>query len=179
MAEEQTESPQPAGAKRLVRLLLVFAGVIVAAVAVALVTFQFVLRPRLAGGNDAPPEGGADRIPATRVAVDFPQSQVAVIMPPDANLPASLLVFEVTLECNNPQTAALIDAHRARFIDMLRKLHSNRRREELDDPLLEESIQRQALEQANQTLERLQERPNPEVRVTDVFHKQFLVVDQL
>ena len=179
MAEpaRKKEEPAPEQSGGIGKLLLPIGLVLVAAIA-GLATYLFVLSPMLANaGLDAESKAAPeDLVPLSPVVIEFPDSFVNVIR--DGEMPASILMFGVSLECNNEQTAALVNAHRARFVDIINKLHDSRTRSELDDTLLiKESIQRQAQQKANDLLRRLQEGPRDDVKITAVLHHKFVVND--
>lgn len=181
MAEEEKEQqpePQPEPGKGiggLIRMGIV-AFVVLGAAVGGFVTFKFVLAPMLAEEDGATEAEPKTTIPLNPVIIAFDDSFVNVMREDDA--PASTLVYGVTLECNNQITADVVDAYRPRFIDMIGKLHDSRTRAELDDVLsLKESIQRQALQKCNAMLKSMQETPDPEIRITAVFHHTFAVQD--
>lgn len=179
MADEDqgaNAQPKPAGGG-VVKYLAMVAIVLVAAGG-GYLTYAMVLSPMLAPTAEGDQEDEARSIPVNPVPYELPQSYANVIRE-DAE-PSSTLAYKVTIECANPETYALIDKHRARFIDMINKLHDGRTRSELDNTLLiKESIQRQALQKSNQLLKQLQENGSNELQVTSVFHEQFFVQDPL
>lgn len=148
------------------------------AVLAGLLTFRFVLTPMLAPPDMAALDEVEDLIPLAPVMLMFDTAFVNVIR--EGDYPASMLVFGVTLECMNQETADIIEYHKPRFIDMIIKMHDSRTRAELDDSLsLKNSIQRQAVQKCNDLLRRLQVSPDPDIKVTAVFHHSFTVQDQL
>lgn len=175
--EEKAEAAESKGSSGLILKIAIIAAIIIVPATAAVVTYRLVLAPILAE-NAPTPEPEESKIPPTAQTSTFDQSFVTVIMP-DPNVPASLLLFSVSFECANLETAALVEGHKARFNDMVTQLHSFRTREELNDPLVKESIQRQARQKANAILARLQDRPDPNIRITAVFHDRFAVQDQL
>ena len=159
------------------KIILVLGVVLVAAIG-GLSTYLFVLKPMLDDTEVALQVSSEDAIPVAPVELEFPQTPVNVMR--EGQAPAATLLFGVTLECNNAETADLVSSHRARFVDMINKLHDSRTRSELDDTLLiKESIQRQALQKANDILTRLQENPSESIRITSVMHHTFVVSDAL
>ncbi len=174
--KKEAESPKGGGMGRLLMLV----GVVLVAAIGGLATYLFVLAPMLTD-PDAHTEAGAHEedghaIPHDAVSVDL--TSVAVNVVRDGSGPAALLQFGVTLECNNAETAHLVEAHKARFIDIINKLHDSKSRAELDDTLLiKESIQKQALQKTNELLKKLQEKPDDEIKITAVLHHTFVVQD--
>lgn len=181
MPDKPKDTPEPAPKKGgIVGKIAVIGTVLAIAAAGGVATYWFVLAPMLSTDGEDVVEAAPRDIPLNPVYVALEDRFVNVIMN-DPATPASTLVYGVTLECNNQMTADLVKAHMPRFVDMINKLHSSITRDELDDTLLiTESIQRQALQKANDILERIQGEPvNPEIRVTAVSHQMFAVEDKL
>ncbi len=181
MAEEVNEErPEKEDSGALGKIILVLGVVLVAAIG-GLATYLFVLKPMLEEAAEVAASeqvSDEDPIPLFPVEVEFPQTPVNVIR--EGQAPAAMLLFGVTLECENQETADLVTKHQARFRDMLNKLHDSRTRNELDDVLLiKKSIQKQAKQKANDMLRRLQEKPADNIRITSVFHHTFVVNDPL
>jgi len=176
LADEVNEAqPEESSGGGIGKILLVVGVVLLAAIA-GLSTYLFVLKPMLADMPEVALGDVEDAIPLAPAMVEFPQTPVNVIR--DGEMPAATLLFGVTLECENAETATLVEAHRARFVDMINKLHDSRTRSELDDVLLiKQSIQQQALQKANAILMRLPETPIDDPRITAVFHHTFVVQD--
>jgi flagellar basal body-associated protein FliL len=177
--EKKKEAEPPKSGGGLGRLLLLVGVILVAAIG-GLATYLFVLAPMLKDPNTHAEarahEEGDQAIPHDAVPVDLASVVVNVVR--DGNSPAAILQFGVTLECNNEETAKLVEAHKARFIDIINKLHDSRTRSELDDTLLiKESIQRQALQKTNELLKKLQEKSKDEIKITAVLHHTFVVQD--
>ncbi len=175
------EQPLPTPAKKSSFMsTLIWLGVAMMTAALgAVLLYLFVLRPMLSGAG---PEDIAleDKLNPHAITVDFEESVASVRMPPDSQLPAALLSFAVSLECNNRATAELVQRHIARFTDMINKQHEFRERAELDDPRVKAAIQQTILLEANTILKQLQPgAADPNIRVTDVFHRRFLISDQL
>lgn len=181
MSDEQPPVPVPRKSSFL--SILIWVGVVglVAAIA-AVLLYTFVLKPMLSEVNEpqlAAEELG-DKLNPDTITVDFEESVASVKMPEDSQLPAALLSFAVSLECNNQLTADLVQRHKARFIDMISRQHEFRTRAELDDPRVKAAIQKTILMEANTILKQLQPGPiDPSIQITDVFHRRFLVTDQL
>lgn len=172
--EESTEEQSGGGVGKIILVL----GVVLVAAIGGLSTYVFLLKPMLGDTELALQVDPEDFIPVAPVEVEFPQTPVNVMR--EGQAPAATLLFGVTLECQNAETAALVSMHRGRFIDMINKLHDSRTRSDLDDTLLmKESIQKQALQKANDILIRLQQEPSESIRITSVFHHTFVVSDAL
>lgn len=172
MAEEvQAEEQAPSGGMK--KKLVVVGAIVALSIAIALLVFFFVLKPML---DEPAAEGeGEDedtKIPATVVSVSFDTAIATVLKSQaeeEAELPASLLMHTVTLECFNQVTADLVEKHKPRFTHMINNLHSYRTRDELQDRLVKESVERQILQGANKILRQLQEEPDQDIKVLEVF----------
>ncbi|HOD49577.1 MAG TPA: hypothetical protein PLM14_02495 [Candidatus Hydrogenedentes bacterium] len=182
MSDEQPAAPSPRKSSFVSMLIWLGVAVMVAAIA-AVVLYLFVLKPRLSedgGARSSPAADAGDKLNPNAVTVDFDDAVASVKMPTDSQLPAAMLLFAVSLECNNQMTADLLEKHRARFTDMINKQHEFRTRAELDDPRVKADIQRTILMEANTILKQLQPAAiNPQIQVTAVFHRRFLVSDQM
>jgi flagellar basal body-associated protein FliL len=183
MAEEPKKA-KPSSVGMIIALVLV----LLLGVGGALAAYKLLVAPRLPKTNGStnangkattedktatPPEEGVGKDSET---IPFDDMFVNVIMP-QPDMKASTFIFKVSLECSDKIAAELVKKHKARFSDMLLKLHSFHTREELNDPLLRENIQKQALQQSNEILTKLQEKPDPKARVTAVLHERFAVQD--
>ena len=174
MAEEQEAQAQPeGGGSSAVRKIGVAVGIVLVAAIAALLVFQFVFKPLLQEPAQVADEQIGEKIPDTVETVAFEKNFVSVVMPSD-DVPASTLLYTVNLECSNPEVAMLVERHRPRFEDMLQSLHRNRTRDDWNDPMVLEDIKRQALQKANELLQRLQPEVNPEWRITAVFETIFM-----
>lgn len=173
MAEE--EKPEQVQAKSGLGKTLVAVGVIVVVAGVAgLGTFKLVLAPMFAEpANDGEPV--TDKIPVTAVMVDFSGLRASVLTD-DSETPA-LLQYSITLVCANPQTALLVEGRTQLFVAMLVKLHDARTKEDLNDPVARESVLRQAKNEANALLKRIQEQVDPMVEVIEVMYTEYTVID--
>jgi flagellar basal body-associated protein FliL len=178
MAEEAKTVAQGKKKGGLIAKLAVLAAAIIIPAVAGLLLFQFVLAPRLTETEVVDEQELEEKIPITAVTAEFDSQIATLVMPADANVPASLLLYQVALECANPETLALVDRFRPRFLDMIRELHANKTRAEVDDPLILDSIKKQILQRSNTILNRAQAQPDPNFRVTAVFHTQWTVQDQ-
>lgn len=174
MAEQkQAEAPQEAPAKKgsLVRTLGIVAGVVLTFAILAVVIWRVVLQPRLTAEEEPPPPPAM-----TQVAVPFDEAYVNLIMP-DSQMLASTLLYKITLDCSNQETADLVGKYKPRFVDLFRKLHSYKTRAEMDDPLVEESIRRQILQDSNALIKEILGVEETENRIVAVYHEKFYVQD--
>ena len=138
--------------------------------------YKFLLAPRLVGDKEKAKveEKPSDAIPATAMAFDFPEAQTAVANS-DPNAPTSVLIYSVSMVCENEETKVLVEKNKQWFVAMLVDMHRGRTREELDDVAVQKSIREQAKEEANSLLRRFLEKPNPEVKVIEVLHTKYTV----
>lgn len=172
---DNAQAPASPGKGWLWKIIL-YGGVVLAAAIAALLVFLFVIRPMFSAGEEKDPDFVAEpKIAATIVTIEFEQTFASILMPDNA--PSSTLLYQVAMECNNQIAADLVTKNMPRFVDMIGELHRNRTRNELDDPLVVAGIKKQAVQEANKILRRLQEEIDPEVRVNEVFHKQFYIQD--
>jgi len=185
MAEETNEEGQEQEPKKggmLGKLIPLMAVLVFLGIGAAL--YLFVIAPRLVDDTtDAAaaeemdnPDGDLPAQPAMVVTLD---SNFVNLMR-DGDSPAPMLVYGVKLECNDQATMDLVVANQHRFEDMIMKLHDSHTRDELDDILaFKESVQKQALQKANDILKRLQgDNPAENVKITKVLHYQLAVQDQ-
>lgn len=179
--DEKGEGSGDGGKKSGGKMGLILALVaVLLAVGGGLAVYFFVISPKLAPGEEgdvAEVEEPEDFIPLNPVFFPFDQAITHIMREGDGA--SSMLMYKVTLECTNDATALRIETHRARFVDMLDKLHGSRTRDEVDDILsFKASIQRQALQKSNDILKRVTTDEDKEpLRVTAVFHEQLAVSD--
>lgn len=176
MPEEQAPDAAAKPSKGMFKIIVVLIVILVAAVA-GFVTYKFILAPMLQDGDEQPPtEEISNAIPPTAVAYDFDEAQAAV-RSDDPAAGSSILMYTVSLICANPETMAIIDKNKQWFVSKLAEIHRGRTKAELNDPQVEKEITRLALEESNSLLRRLQQPPNPEIRVIEVLHLKFAVFD--
>lgn len=182
MADETPEDNQEGGGapggSRLGFLLPL--GVILLAVAGGLLVYYFVIAPKFADpGEVEVVDDPTDFIPEVPQYYEFEPAYVNLMREGDDA--ADTLMYAVTFECADTATLTMVETHKARFTDMLNKLHGSRTREEVDDIVaFQESVQRQAKQKANAMLTELDQ--NSEMAegpfvVTAVFHTQCMVAE--
>ena len=174
--EEGQEEEASGGKGGLIRLIAVLVGVVLIGATASLVVWKLVLQPRLADPETQVVETGPDILPDPFM-VPFDSAIATVIMPSDEYL-ASILMFSVELECSDQIAMDLVMKHKARFTDMIRKLHSGRTREELNDPMTGENIQKQIVQESNAILSAILVDNEADSRVTNAFHTQWFVKDE-
>ncbi|MBI2431658.1 MAG: hypothetical protein HYV26_02175 [Candidatus Hydrogenedentes bacterium] len=171
MAEEK-KAPE-AGKSSFVGTLVVIALMIVIPAVLAVAVYTFVLKPMLAEPEETTEEA-SNLLPETLVNVEFGAEQVTVVTD-DPGQAAPILTYQVTFACKNEETAAVVEKNLAWFQAKLLELHSNRTRKELNDPFVKANILRQAKQEANALLHRLN--PDPELEILEVMHLKFTVYD--
>ncbi len=186
MADEEkkadAQQAQPKGSSLISKYALPL-GLVMIAVIGALLVFKFVVLPVMGGSDEVQPTTDdleiPTMIPAAAVALSFDDKYVEVIME-DPDMPASLLMYAVTLICANQDTADLVEKHRPFFENMLLDLHESHTREELKETksLVKETIQKRALQKANELLGRFEE-PSKDVVILDVLHTNFAMTDMM
>lgn len=141
--------------------------------------YIFVLAPKLnpEKASETHEEELGDKIPPGAKTIAFDES-IATVISSNKDVPAPLLMFGVSMLCANEETFALVEADKEYFKSMLARLHSYKRREELNDPLVQENIEREALRKANERLAKLQDKPKSDIKILEVYHTKFAVVDQ-
>lgn len=183
MAEEANKpegggEEEPKGGKMGLILSL---AVMLLAVGGGLAVYFLVIAPKFADPVEEVVETDpTDFIPSSPEYVSFEPAFVNLMREGDSA--AATLLYAVQFECADLATAQLIEGHKARFTDMLNKLHGSRTRDEVDDIVaFQESVQRQAKQKANDLLKRLAENsdaPDAVYVVTAVLHNQCMVSEQ-
>jgi flagellar basal body-associated protein FliL len=165
-------APEAKGGSGMVGKIVMFAGSVVVAVALALGIFTYVIAPKLGltgqhaegehsteTGEEVVEEGS---IPATAVEVHFgsPDPDITTVVMEDPGTPASMLVYKLTLVCLNKETAKVIEAKKAYFRTLITDLHSFRKREELiGNSKVKEEIEEQIVKECNIQLIKLRNVP--------------------
>jgi flagellar basal body-associated protein FliL len=170
-AEESAAQTEPRAKRSIVRMLGIGLGIVLIFAIAGLLVFRFVVQPRLNTDPNVQP-----RVILNTIPVPFEETFTTVIMPSE-NMLASTLLYKVSMECSDQATADLIAKYRPRFVAMIRKLHSYKTRAELDDPLVEESIRKQILQEANALIAEIQGGENPKNRIVAVYHEKFYIQD--
>jgi flagellar basal body-associated protein FliL len=172
MAEDNkadAEAPKPSMLSKLIPILIV---VLVSAV-LALVLFNFVLRPRL-GTQEAAPELPSDSIPAETMLYEMAEAQ-ATVMVDSPDQAAPLLIYQLALVCKDQMTYTLVETRKAFFSARLTELFRNRTRSELNDPYVQESIRKQATQKANAEIRKFS--PAGTEEILEVLYLKFTIFD--
>ena len=176
ITEDEQQEEDSGGKGGLIRLLAVLVGVVLIGATASLVVWKLVLQPRLIDPSEVVVET-EPTIPADPFMVAFDPAFCSVVMPSEDFL-ASTLLYAIELECSDQIAMDLITKHKARFIDMIRKLHQGRTREELNDPMTDDNIQKQIVQESNAILSAILMDNESESRVTNAFHTQWYVKDE-
>ena len=143
----------------------------------AVVVFKLVLQPQMA--RDVTPEIARrvdDVIPLEAVTIPFDQT-FATALQESSDVPASILMYQVSLECSNKETAALVTKHKSRFASMINDVHQFRSRAELDDRQVKLNMEKEIKVKANEILRRAQSEPKSANQILAVFHDVYTVKD--
>ena len=146
-------------------------GIVVLVAAIGgMLTYMFVLAPMF---EEKPPptvsDDGGEKIPAGAEYVEFDE-KMASVKPEIDDGSSTVLKYKISILSANAATTALIEANRQLFEAKFDELHRGRTKAELSDPQVLRSIRRQAEQEGNSLLRRLQEEPNPEIRIIQVLH---------
>jgi len=176
MADEQKDLQNADQGKKsspLLMNLIIMAVVILVPAILGLVTFMFVLRPALNQGGEEEEVSTevVDTIPATVVVIDFEEAQASVNVGPDVTPP--ILIYKVAMACANQETSDMITARMSYFTSMIGKLHRNRTEAELSDPIIQESILKQARQEANRLLKKFA--PDGSMEVIQAMHVKYAI----
>jgi flagellar basal body-associated protein FliL len=179
MAEEEplAEEQDKAGGKSsgLVRNIIIAGIIILVPAILALVIYNFIISPIVAGNSDAeaPPEK-IETIPAEAMSFVFPEAQ-ATVLSTESDVSSPLLIYQVALVCADQATWALVEAKQTWFESLINKLHRNRTRQELNDPVVQETILKQSKQEANQLLRKFN--PGGTEEILEVMHVKFAIFE--
>lgn len=213
---KQAAEAQPAAKGGGIGKMVMYVAMMTVPAILAVGVYMFFIAPKTGGdpGHETAADGAegndehadvddavSDVLPNTATEVPFESSYVTTIMS-DPTMPASLLIFDVTLVCLNPETAAIIEAKKDHFKALINDLHSFKKREELiNDPTIKSAIEKQIVKDCNIKLLQLKNTTvasaagggahgggeeaadssshgEVKLRVLQALHKQFLVQDQ-
>ncbi|HRI86777.1 MAG TPA: hypothetical protein PLJ47_01970 [Candidatus Hydrogenedentes bacterium] len=125
-----------------------------------------------AGGG----HGGGHGEEPVSLTITFDEATSTVIMP-SPDMPASILVYKVAMDCGNSSARTLVEANKSRFTAKIRELHSYKKREELDNPQLEQDILKAVVQESNAILQELLGKPSEKTRVVAAYHEKFFIQD--
>ena len=186
--KEKPADAAPAASGGGGKMIMIAVGASLISVIAALAVFYFAFMPKLASpahgedGEDeeaaevAAEEGGHGEGGAPKLSVEFDDTTVTVVMP-SPDIPASILMFQVALDCTNSTAANLVEANKTRFAAKIRELHSYKKRVELDNPQLEQDILKAVVQESNALLQEITGKPSEKARVKDAYHVKFFIQD--
>ena len=198
MADQKEKAPEaaPAPASGGGKTIMIAVGASLISVIAALAVFYIFLMPKIAppkSGEEegeeeateevaAPAEGGGhggegEGAAAPKLLIQFDETTVTCIMAsPDT--PASILLYQVALDCANANAASLIEANKPRFAAKIRELHSYKKQTELiNNPQLEQDILKGVVQESNALLQEILGKPSEKTRVKSAYHVKFFVQD--
>ncbi|NUM53939.1 MAG: hypothetical protein HUU46_09875 [Candidatus Hydrogenedentes bacterium] len=177
------------------KMIMIAVGSSLISVIGALAVFYFAFMPKLAppasgeegeeeevaaeeeaGGGGGGAHGGGGGEAAPKLTVEFDETTVTCVMQ-SPDIPASILMFQIALDCANSSAASLIEANKARFAAKIRELHSYKKRAELDNPQLEQDILKAVVQESNALLQEITGKPSEKTRVKDAYHIKFFIQD--
>ncbi len=176
MAEEVNAEEQEGGKKTssIVRTAIIVGLLVLVPACLAMVTYLFVISPLLPEDEAGAPEDEVENpFPEGIVTVAFEEAQASLITDGDGAAP--LLIYKISVAVDSAGTEAVLTANMDWFTAMLGRLHRNRTRAELNDPVMEETILKQAKQEANRLLRQLD--PEGGGEVLHVLYTKFAIYD--
>lgn len=173
MAEEQNEEAVEEGKGGGLPMGMIIKGAImvVLPMVLGLVVFLFIIKPRLPEGAEPEPvDLVTDIIPAGEFLHTFPSERVHLLVD-DPDMGGVMMMYDVGLAVDSEATSVLIGEQSLRFTGMIADLHKNRTQDEMNDALVQKSIEKQILQGTNDLLRRLSPDADPPMRAVQVFHK--------
>lgn len=161
----------------LVRTLIMLGVAALLPAIAGIVTYNWVIRPKLAPKPPAAAERMPDEIapyPEQMTTVVFDDVHVSVHME-DPDVVSPLLILRVALSCTDPVTAGKVQEKKEYFAAEILSLHQGRTRAELNDPLVQKSILEQIKQRSNILLKRLA--PGMDLSVLDAMYLKFAMMD--
>ncbi len=173
MAEEPVEVKKKSSF--IMNAVLFSAALLVPAI-IGLVVFKLWLLPTLSGPAPADKVVQAvdEAFPIGMTDVVFEEIQVAV-QSDDPDVVPPLLLVKVAFSCATPETAAKVTEKKPYFEAEILKYHQGRTRSELNDPMVQNSIQEQIKQQSNILLKKMD--PMVEMTVLRVMHLKYIPID--
>lgn len=192
--KEPEPAPAPASGGGMKMILIPVAASLISVVG-ALAVFYVFFMPKLSGASagehgeeDAEEEiaveegggghggGHGESKGPTSLTIDFEEALATLIMP-SPDMPASVLSYQVSVTCSNQTARTLIEANKSRFVAKFRELHSYKKREEVDNPQLEQDIVKAIVQESNALLQEIMGKPSEKTRVVSAYHTKFFVQD--
>jgi flagellar basal body-associated protein FliL len=174
MAEETNEDTgqDAKGFSPIIKKLLIVAVTLVIPASLALVAFQFVVKPLLSETTEEEIDPNL-LIPMEVVAVEFLDKQVALESGPSGD-GSYILMYSVTLMCDSQETSDIVNARKQYFDAKIDELHRAKSTADIADTMVVANIETQILIEANKILKRI----NPEGanQILEVMHSKLLAV---
>ncbi len=182
--KEKPAQAAPAAAGGGARMIIIAVASSLISVIAALAVFYFAFMPKLSGpaqGEEAVEAAGEEggehgEGPAPNLTVEFDDITVTCIMP-SPDMSASILMFQIALDCANANAVTLIESNKARFAAKIREVHSYKKRLELDNPQLEQDILKSVVQESNALLQEITGKPAEKTRVKEAYHVKFFIQD--
>ena len=176
MAEEtndEAKSEKPKGFSPLIKMLLITTVLLVIPASLGLVTYKFVISPLISEKDDGPEVDPGVRIPDNAVPFDFIdlQASLQTTASDDSEL---LLMYNVTLMCDSPETFELVQARKSYFDAKIDELHRGRTKADIGDKIVIENIEMQIMIEANKILKRIN--PEGDNMILEVMHWKLTVI---
>lgn len=163
----------------LIKNIVLFIAALLVPAVIGLVIAKMWLLPTLSGDTHAEEhvEEVEDSFPAGMTDVPFDELQVSV-QTDSPDMVAPLLMVQVALSCENPETAAKVTEKKSYFAAEILKYHQGRTRAELNDPMVQASILEQIKQQSNILLKKMKtEEEKVELKVLRAMHLKFIIMD--
>ncbi|MBM3290157.1 MAG: hypothetical protein FJY92_08410 [Candidatus Hydrogenedentes bacterium] len=193
--DKAAEPAQPAAGGGAGKMIIIAVASSLVSVIAALAVFYIVVVPKLApkpsgeegeegheeevaaeesGGGGGGHGGGGEAAP--KLTVEFDDTTVHCVMA-SPDMPASILLYKVGLDCTNSNATGLIEENKSRFVAKIRELHSYKKRTELDNQQLEKDILKAVVQECNALLQEIMGKPSEKTRVKDAYHVKFFIQD--
>ena len=162
----------------LVKTLVVVIVTLAVAAGAGFGAYKFVLAPRLLEqAKQELNEEKNDTIPESAATLTLPET-MAPVKVAEGVTGNTILLYTISVLCSDEETKALVEKNKDLFISKFLTVHSGKPRAELEDPSVKQEMLKECLEEANSILRRLQKKPKPEVKVLEVLHTKFTVLEQ-
>lgn len=163
----------------LIKNLVLFAVALLVPAVIGLVIAKMWLLPTLSGETHEEEHAEAleEPFPAGMTDVPFDELNISV-QTDDPNTVAPLLMVQVALSCENPETAEKVTEKKSYFAAEILKYHQGRTRAELNDPMVQNSILEQIKQQSNILLKKMKgPEAKEEMKVLRVMYLKFSIMD--
>jgi flagellar basal body-associated protein FliL len=173
-AEEEVTTNGGEKSSRIIAIAVRVGVVVVIPIIVAVLSFKFWISPMLDTSDVKTKGTPVDIIPADTVTMKFPEMKASV-MPEEVGGSAPILMYEVSLVCDNLGTMTLITDNMDYFKAMIVNVHNNKTRAELEDQVVQISIRKEMAQESNVLLRRL--RSEEEHVVYAAMHTGWTIIE--